>query len=157
MFEFVDKAGNKGTAKATVTWIEKEPELEGITSKVYKIEEGFISKISAQTTVSKFKENVETEQEMVFMDKNGNILGEDSILATGMTLKVGSTLQFTLIVAGDIDGNGKITLTDFARLKLHYIERRLLTGNELRAADVNSDGSVSITDMAKIKLILIGK
>ncbi len=162
-FEFTDKAGNNGTATATVTWIEEEPDVpnppekpEGITSTVYRIEESFISRIAPETTVSKFKENVETEQEMVFLDKNGNTLAEDSIVATGMTLKVGSDLEFTLIVTGDLDGNGKITITDFAKMKLHFIEIKLLEGNELKAADINGNGDVTISDFAQMKLIMIG-
>ena len=128
---------------------------EGITSDVYTIEEGFISRIKPETTVNHFKQNVETEQSMVFLDKDGNELNENDVLATGMTLKVG-TLEFTLIITGDINDDGRIGLVDFAKLKLHYIEKELLTGNALKAADIDGNGAVSINDLAQIKLVLIG-
>ena len=56
---------------------------------------------------------------------------------------------------GDINGDGKITITDLAQIKLHLIEKRLLTGKSLKAADIDGSGKVTITDMAKLKLILI--
>lgn len=128
---------------------------EGITSDIYTIKEGFISRIKPETTVNNFKQNVETQQSMVFLDKDGIELNENDVLATGMTLKVG-TLEFTLIVTGDINDDGRIGLVDFAKLKLHYIEKELLTGNALKAADIDGNGAVSINDLAQIKLVLIG-
>lgn len=129
---------------------------DGITSEKYLIEENMISRIAPNTTVSTFKNNVVTYQELVFTDKDGNVLGDDDIIATGMNLKVGKTLNFTLIVTGDIDGNGEITITDFAQLKLHHIEQTLLTGIHLKAADIDGNGQITITDLAQLKLVLIG-
>ena len=93
---------------------------------------------------------------MVFLDKKGNVLAEDDIIGTDMTLKVGSTLQFTLIVTGDLDGNGKFSITDLAQMKLHFVEIELLTGNKLKAADISGNGEVTITDLAQMKLIMVG-
>ncbi len=65
-------------------------------------------------------------------------------------------MNFTLVVTGDIDGNGEITITDFAQLKLHEIEQTLLTGVSLKAADIDANGEITITDLAQLKLVLIG-
>ena len=129
---------------------------DGITSEKYIIEEDIIWSITPNTTVSIFKNNVETYQNMIFTDKNGNTLGDDDIIGTGMRLQVGTTLNFTLIVTGDIDGNGEINITDLSELKLHHIEKTLLTGAELKAADVDQNGEITITDLAQLKLVLIG-
>lgn len=61
------------------------------------------------------------------------------------------------IVKGDVNGDGKITVTDLAKVKLHIIKKELLTGDSFKAADINEDGKVSVTDLAAIKLMLIGK
>lgn len=82
-------------------------------------------------------------------------LAEDEIITTGTQIKVGKTLQYTLIVIGDSDGDGEITVNDMAELKLHLIEKQLLKGIQLRAADVDQDGEVTINDLAQMKLILI--
>ena len=134
------------------------PEEDGITSDVYTIdnETNTISKVNADTTVATFKQNVTSHGELVFTDKNGNILTDESVIGTGTTLKVGTTLEYTFIVKGDVDGNGTITLNDLALIKIHLIGKELLTGVYEKAADIDLNGKVSINDVASLKLILIG-
>ena len=133
------------------------PVEEKITSDVYEINntDKDISRIAPKTTVSKFKENVETEQEMVFIDKDGNTLNDNDIVKTGMTLKVGKTLQYTLIVTGDLDNDGEITTNDLAKIKLHLIEYESLSGIYLKAADLDNDKEISVNDAGQVKLVLI--
>lgn len=140
----------------------KPEEPEKITSEKYKIEDGYILKIAPETTVAQFKqnvtlENVTTDPQMVFTDEYGNVLQEESQLKTGIKLKVGKTLQYTLVVTGDIDKDAEITINDLAQIKLHLIGKGLLTGIEIMAADVDEDKEITINDLAQIKLILIGK
>lgn len=151
----IDIASSDAQLKINVK-VPKEPEQpDEITSELYTIEEGFVSRIVPNTTVNDFKTNVEAQpKEIVIKDKEGNTLGNDDIIATGMSLEVGK-LKFTLIVTGDIDGNGKLGATDLAKIKLHLIETEELSGILLKAADMNGDGKISATDLAKIKLALI--
>ncbi len=134
--------------------IEIKQKAEGITSDKYKITDEFISRIAPNTTVNVFKQNVETEQDMVFKNKDGEVLGEDDILATGMTLDVGS-LHFSIVVTGDTDGDSKVTANDLAQIKLHIIEIKTLEGLAIEAADIDGDGKITINDAAQIKLVLI--
>lgn len=155
-------------AKATIEIIKEQQEKpedpkkpEKITSNKYEIEEGYISRVLPKTTVAQFKqnvtvENVTTNPQMVFTDENGNILQEDGLITTGTQLKVGSSLQFNLVVIGDIDSDGEITVNDLANIKLHLIETKLLTGIELKAVDLDEDNEITINDLAQMKLILIG-
>ncbi len=53
---------------------------DGITSDKYVIDETTISRITPNTTVSIFKDNVETYQTLTFTDKDGNVLGDDEQL-----------------------------------------------------------------------------
>lgn len=130
---------------------------EKITSDVYVInnEDKDISRIAPGTTVAQFKTNVTTEQNMVFINKEGKTLGENDALATGMTIKVGKTLQYTLIVTGDIDGDGKVAINDLADIKLHLIDYEPLTGIALKAADTDGDKGITVNDAAQIKLVII--
>lgn len=151
--EDVEVNSNDAILKVNVT-LPQVP--EGITSDIYLIKDDYISRIEADTTVSVFKTNVKTQQSMVFKDKDGNLLEDTSIIKTGDTLQVDSK-NYTLIVTGNIDGNGTIGTNDIAKLKLHYIEMegKELTGIELIAADMDYDGKISLIDLAKLKLILI--
>ena len=73
-----------------------------------------------------------------------------------MVIKVGETLQYTLVITGDIDGDGEITVNDLAKIKLHLIESKLIApGITLMAADVDTDNDITINDAAKVKLVLI--
>lgn len=152
--------------KTTINVIEdqtekpEEPKQEKITSKKYTITEGYIERIIPNTSVEQFKanvtlENVTTDPQIVFTNQEGNTLAENEIVTTGTIIKVGKTLQYTLSVIGDIDGNGKISINDLAKLQLHLIDKETLGGAKLKSADVNNDGKVTITDLAQIKLILI--
>ena len=136
------------------TTLPEEPDK--ITSKKYKIENGYIERILPKTTVAEFKQNVTTNQEIVFIDEIGNTLNESDFISTGIKIKVGNTLNYTLVVIGDIDRDTQITINDLAQEKLHLIDYKTLTGIELKAADVDGDGDVTINDIAQMKLILIG-
>lgn len=142
-------------AEKTIRIEERTPE-DSITSTVYQIEDNNITRILPETKISDFKNNVTINGNLVITDTNGNILGDNDILATGMKIKVGS-LEYIAVVTGDINGDGKIGLTDFAKLKLHYIDYEILTGVQLKAADIDGNGTVTLLDIAQIKLILIGK
>ncbi len=162
-FYYRGPLGNIGTAVAQVTWIYKDNDEEFIfSSEKYKIENSIISEIIPKvedkngTTVDEFKKNITTNQVLTFFDKEGNPLEQNSIITTGCKLKVGKSLEYTLIVKGDIDGDGAITINDLAKMKLHLIEIDTLTGNALKAADVDKDNKVTINDLAILKLALIG-
>lgn len=141
--------------------IQKKQEIvepEKLTSDIYIVEKDTISRIAPNTTIAQFKKNVVTKQNMVFTDKNGTVINdENAIIGTGTKLNAGTTLKYVLIVKGDVDGNGIMNLNDIAKMKLHYIEKELLTGIYLKAADVDEDGKVSVNDIAQVKLMYIGK
>ena len=142
----------------------EEPDVpqkpEKITSEKYRIEENYISRIVPKTTVATFKqnvklENVTTSPQMVFTDANGNVLQENDLITTGTKLKVGKTLQFTIVVIGAVDKTSEITINDVAQVKLHLIGKELLEGIELKAADIDDDKEITINDLAQMKLVLI--
>ncbi len=158
-FKFVDKAGNEGTAKATVNWINKEI---AFSSEKYKIENGVIRELRATvkdkagTTVKEFTENVTTNSELTFINTDGKILTKNEALKTGCKVRVGQFKEYVLVVTGDINGDGKLGATDIAKLKKHIAKIESLGGEQVLAADVNGDGKVSSTDLARLKKAIIG-
>lgn len=131
-------------------------------SEKYKIQDGFISGIEAKrqgkigTTVSEFKDEIISTENLVVVDKDGNYLNDDDFICTGSVLKVGDNLQYVLVANGDIDGDGEVTTNDFAKLKLYYLEGESPDCDSVMIFDVDNDGEFSINDVAKIKLMLIG-
>ncbi len=59
------------------------------------------------------------------------------------------------IKKGDVNNDGKISLSDLAAVRLHLLELSILTGDALIAADCNGDGVVSLSDLAAIRLHLL--
>ena len=141
--------------ESIVLQIEEAKVEEGISSDKYIVEEDIITNISPNTKVSEFKANIKTEQNIVVKDKNNNTLGEDELVGTGMILSVGNNKIYTLVVRGDIDGNGKLKTNDIALFKLHYIKSKVLQGVALKAADFDMNNNITTNDLAQMKLFYI--
>lgn len=148
--------------------VEKEKK---ITSNIYKVDNNDkdISKIEPQTTIAQFLKNITTENveanEIVFTDKSGNVTNNNNtILRTGMKIKIADKLTYTLIVKGDLDGdigeNGEVvTENDLAIIKLHFIGHTPITDvTILKAANYDDDGKreITVNDIAMIKLNILG-
>ncbi len=81
------------------------------------------------------------------------------IIATNMkvTLRFNKTdYNYTVVIKGDVDGNGKIFATDYVSIKNHIMGKTILQGAYLMAADVNNDNSVYATDYVKIRNYIMG-
>ena len=114
-FEFIDESGNTGMETAVVTWINKGK--SEISSEKYVIEDNIISRVLPKTTLNEFRNNVSANRDFIIVDENGNTIADDEIIKTGMKLKLTEELEFTLIVIGDINKDGVISITDLANLK----------------------------------------
>lgn len=136
------------------------PKEEKISSEKYNIEAEYITRIVPTTTVTEFKqnvtlENVTTNPQMIFTDEEGRVLEEDSKIKTGTKLKVGNTLNYTLVVIGDTDKDAELTVNDLAEVKLHLIDKSPLEGINAKAADIDNDNEITVNDLAQMKLVLI--
>lgn len=58
---------------------------------------------------------------------------------------------------GDINGDGKISLSDFALIKMHILGRKTIDAEKQSTADVNADGKISLSDFALIKMHILGR
>ena len=61
------------------------------------------------------------------------------------------------IIRGDVNNDGKITITDMLAVKAHILGKNTLNGNTATAADTNKDGKITITDFIQIKAHILGK
>ena len=111
-------------------------------SLLYGIEPG--------TTVEKLKEALGKDI-VVNGAKNG-------LIGTGTKVVVGGK-EYTVIIKGDIDGDGKITATDYIRVRLHILKRIRLDGEKLLAAHASTEISknVSAADYIAIRLHILKK
>lgn len=87
---------------------------------------------------------------------SGSTRVTSGLLATGMTV-VAEGETFALVVIGDTNGDGKVTVTDVVALQSHVVGKKALEGVYELAADLNLDGNVTITDVVKAARVVIGK
>lgn len=88
--------------------------------------------------------------------RDGLEIASDAPLATGMTATFSGS-SYTLVITGDANGDGKITITDVVALQSHVVGKQTLEGAYAKAADLNGDGKVTITDVVKAARVVVGK
>lgn len=126
-----------------------------IESEKYEISENTIKNITEKTTKQEFLENIENALDAKIYNKNNEEIQAGNIITTGMKL-INNEHEYTLIVLGDTNGDGKITLTDLSQTILHILEKNLLIDEYKQAADINLDNEITLTDLSKMKLHLVG-
>ena len=62
----------------------------------------------------------------------------------------------TVIVKGDVTGDGVVDGTDYLRLKAVFLETYTATGAYIKAADVDESGKVDATDYLRVKGHFLG-
>ena len=128
-----------------------------IISDYYKIENGYITKVTFNTSIEDFKKKITTNATQIdFLDKDGNVISDtNELVKTGMKVRFNNKETYTIIVRGDIDMDGTITLTDLSKLVAHFNELRgfILSGDPERAGDLDGDGTITLTDVSKLVVI----
>lgn len=121
---------------------------EGVVSGYYCVDQqkGYITGIAPGTPASTLLS--------VCLPAGGTASGDT--LSTGTVITFPNGTAMTAIVAGDLNGDGEVSITDMLMVKSAVL------GNDISetaaaAADLNFDGQVSITDFLKLKSCLLGR
>ena len=140
---------------------EQEFDEIDISSDTYEIENENISKIQPETTVKEFKDKLQTNAaEINIYNKENEPLEDDDIIGTGMKLELKSgdkTQTFTLIVKGDVNGDGKADMLDITTINQYRLNKASLEEIYLKAGDVTEDGKVDLYDILKINMYRLHK
>lgn len=163
---YTTKDSNK-TAKVTIKVIEiSENDLLTFDDSV-KVDENnnLLSKVNPETKVSAIKNKVVYNNEkydLVIKNASGKNIEKDELIGTGTTvnlcLKDSNDIieTYTIIIYGDVNGDGKIYATDYVKIKNHIMDTEKLNGVYAIAADVNRDSKVYATDYVKVKNYIMG-
>lgn len=126
---------------------------------------GYVSKIEPNTKTSSIFDKIEYNKDkfdVVIKNINGKVISDDDLIGTGTTISLVSKdsrekiQTFTVIIYGDVNGDGKIYATDYVKIKNHIMDVEKIKGACLEAADVNHDGKIYATDYVKIKNYIMG-
>lgn len=135
---------------------------DDVQSSVYPIDrtKNIMQDIAVGTSVSQLKTNLENDASTIKIClKDGSEYTENAV-ATGMSVQLTSngvvidTLQ--LVVCGDANGDGSISISDYTLARLHILALKPLQNEYKDAGDVNQDGQISITDYTLMRLHILG-
>ncbi len=131
-------------------------------SDLYFIEDGTAAGIQPGTKVSSFLGALRFGEGAVtkVLNAEGNEKTADEILATGDTLQAtltdGTLMVYTVIIYGDVNGDGAISNADRIKIRNHILGSSSLTGAFAVAADVNRDGKISNADRIQVRNYVLG-
>lgn len=108
---------------------------------------GFGENVTVGTAKAKFLENGDYMQ---IRDASGTIASEASIIGTGYTVNIvvnsSVKVSYLLVIAGDLNGDGIITATDYVALGRVLNNSTVMQGAYDLASDVDNNGSVTTSD-----------
>lgn len=84
--------------------------------------------------------------------EKSNLYGENIGTLSKIKVYFGTSLmeEYTLVVKGDINPNGKFDITDVVNLCNELFDKVELNGIYFMASDMNDDGKIDITDVVKL-------
>lgn len=109
----------------------------------------YLTGISPNTSVS-------TLTDAGYTVYSGSTAVTSGLVGTGMVATNGSA-SVTIVVTGDVSGDGKITITDVVKLQSDVAGASSLSGAYAQAGDINGDGKVTITDVVQAAQITVGQ
>lgn len=78
----------------------------------------------------------------------------NATLATGMQMTIttnGSTVNYTIVIRGDVNGDGKLSAVDYVKVRNYLDGASSLSGAYLKSADTSGDGKTSALDYVKLR------
>lgn len=132
------------------------PRTEKLESDKYFINtaSGTASLIDPGTTVKTLKQNFKNGDKISVV-KDGKTLSDGDTVGTGCEIRISSGDKIydkcTAVITGDVNGDGKITITDYLKIKERIQNGTALSKDKEYASDVNGDGKVTITDYLRLK------
>ena len=134
-----------------------EENKQGYIIYEYEIKNNYVVKIKPNTTYNKFTYKMPINGTYTIKEGEKEIGGTD-LIKTGQILTTKKGEQYTLVVLGDLNGDGKISLVELARIsKIGAGKIKDYKEIEKMAIDANADGNINILDMAAISKLAVEK
>ena len=132
-----------------------------ISSSKHTISGSTITKLSENLSVSTFLKNFTVKNGSIKLYTASGSAKTSGTVATGDVLRLlnssGSVQKsYTLVLYGDVSGDGKITVLDLLRIQKYLLGTSSLSGAYKTAADASKDGSVTVLDLLRVQKHLLG-
>lgn len=125
-----------------------------LKSTVHNLENDFVKTIKPNKTVLDIKNEFTNDNSMLVIYRDGQALTDADTVGTGDVIKLVyqdvSYDQRTLIILGDINGDGKVSVPDVLLIR-SAILGVTITDVQKAAADINNDGNIRVNDLLAIR------
>ena len=123
----------------------------------YIVDNGYILNINQKTNVRQFTREFNLSTKYVIKRNNSN-LKDDDIIATGDILQLKNGVEYVIIVAGDINKDGKVTTYDLSAFRRYILGIRKFDDIESLAADINVDRQeLGVKDYTRMRIEILGE
>ena len=110
-----------------------------------KVNGSYVSGIALGTTASSIQ------------SKDSNLTySTTGVIGTGTTIKYKDGTTFTVVIYGDLSGDGQINSADLLKLRQHLLGTNKLGGAYLEAAKVTGNNNINSANLLKIRQFLLG-
>lgn len=100
--------------------------------------------------------NLKTASNNIVVKNGSNTIKDSANVATGYTLTLDNK-TYTIIVLGDVNGDGKISSADYVRIKNAILKKVELSSAQKLASDANNDSKISSADYVRVKNYILKK
>ena len=154
----VDKGGNTVQLALDPVAV-MDPKITLKSTASYTKDGSLIKNVKLNTTVQSLLSQFENEV-LEVRDRNVNVITGTATVGTGATVNLynGSALvdSVSVVVLGDVDGNGVVDTTDYLRIKSLYLGDFSMNLVDSAAADIDQNGVVNAVDYQKVKDYFLG-
>ena len=132
-----------------------------INNYTYDDNKMYISKIGIETTVDEYKSNFDLNAGYTLVVDYKTVY-DQNVLYTGSKTKIYNeqnlVAEYTNIVKGDVNGDGKISVLDIIQINNHIIDETKQLGEIYAlAGNYNDDTRLSVLDIIQINNYIIGE
>lgn len=152
-----------GKEVSAVVEVKKKEEQKYSIKNLNIIEDKYILGLNAGTNLENITKNITLTSGLKIQanDINGVSINPSSVVGTGTKIKIVDSsnkalASYTVIIRGDVNGDGKISSSDYVLIKNHIMKTSNLDDIKQLGADVNKDGKVSSSDYVLIKNHIMG-
>ena len=127
-----------------------------------KINSTYLSGIKSGTIASTLIQNIKknSPSTTVTIKNSSDQVKTTEALATTDTITIKTANDeektYTIVIKGDLSGDGKITILDLLKVQKHILKASILNGAYKEAADTNYDNSITILDLLRVQKHILG-
>lgn len=126
--------------------------------KDYEDGDKYISRITKETKLKDYINNLKTNGEVTVTKEDGTKLTEEEYVGTGMKLTVTKDkekIELKIAVSGDLNGDGKVTATDLSTINQTILKTTKLENEYKLAADLDENNNITATDLSTLNKMLL--